>query len=81
MSTDARYILAYDVLSYLEPTPMQRDKDFLEEEYGGYFEFFNNGYSLYWDKPKYLLDRDVLQFLCADQIIERRDCELWEIIK
>jgi hypothetical protein len=80
MSTDAVYILAYDNQSYIEPTPMDRDMEYLEEKYGGYFEAFSHC-SLYWIKPKYLLPLDELCKLMADQVIERRDCELWKIIK
>ncbi len=51
MSSDARYILVYDVHGYLNKTPMQIDKEFLQDKFGGYFQFFNDGYSLFWDKP------------------------------
>lgn len=81
MSLDASYILVYDVLGYVEPHPAHIDYLYLYEEYGGYFNFFNHGYSVYWEKPKYLLPREDLEKLLADQVLERKDGERWEIIK
>lgn len=81
MSLDASYILVYDALGYGEPTPMKRDMEYLKNKHGGEFDIFDGGYSIFWWKPKYtLLDEDI-QDLMADQILERRDCERWEIIK
>lgn len=80
MSLDARYILAYENLGYVEPTPMDIDKKFLEDKYGGKVEFVESC-TLYWDKPKYTLSEEDIGNLLADQILERRDCELWRIVK
>ena len=81
MSTDARYILSYDVQNYVKPTPIQKDIAYLEEKYGGYVELFDNNYSLFWDKPKYLLPCKEIESLHADRILERRDSGHWDIIK
>lgn len=80
MSLDARYIFSYDALCYVEPTPMERDIYYLKEKYGGEFIYIGNE-TIFWDKPKYTLDQDELKILYADQILERKDCELWKIIK
>ena len=80
MSLDAQYLLAYDCLPYAKPTPMEKDIEFLENEYGGKVEYLTSD-TLFWDKPKYTLHEDDLKKLKADQIMERKDCELWVIIK
>lgn len=80
MILDARYIFVYENLPYLSPTPMEKDKEYLEKEHGGYFEKIDHS-TLYWDKPKYLLTQDDFDKLLADQILERKDCELWRIIR
>jgi hypothetical protein len=80
MSLDARYILVYDNLDYLEPTPMERDKKFLEDNFGGEVEFMECC-TLFWDKPKYILSQEDIDSLQADQVLERRDGELWDIVK
>lgn len=77
MSTDAEYILDYYCNGYLEPTPMQRDKEYLESNYGGRVEFIASSIS-YWQKPKYCLDEEDFKKLLADRILEKRDCELFE---
>lgn len=80
MSLDARYLLVYDDLPYRSPTPMDKDIAYLAEEYGG--EFTTIRYTnIFWDKPKYTLLPDKVKNLLADQILERKDGELWEIIK
>lgn len=81
MSLDANYILSYDNQNYVSPTPMQIDKMFLKDKYGGYFMPFEDGYSVYWEKPKYTLLEEDLSNLLADRVLEKRDCEQWEIIK
>ncbi len=81
MSLDANYILSYDHQGYVEPTPMQRDMEYLEKEYGGAFTVFDDGYSIFWEKPKYTLLPEELKKLMADQVLEKRDCEMWRIIK
>jgi hypothetical protein len=80
MSTDARYLFAYYSLDYLKPTPMQKDFEYLHKEYGGDFVIINSCL-LFWDKPKYKLPSKEYNKLYADQILECKDCELWEIIK
>lgn len=80
MSLDADYIFSYYVHNYVEPTPMQKDIDYLKDKCGGYFEIIADG-SVYWNKPKYTLSREEFINLNADQILERKDCELWEIVK
>lgn len=81
MSLDARYILSYDSHRYVEPTPLQIDYEFLKNKFGGELLIFNNGDSIYWDKPKYTLPLEDIDLIRADQILERRDGELWKIIK
>lgn len=80
MSLDANYILSYINLPYVKPTPMEKDIQYLERKHGGHFDKINCS-TVYWEKPKYLLPKDELKHLLADQILERKDCELWEIIK
>lgn len=81
MSLDACYIFSYDCLPYCNPTPMDIDEKFLQDKYGGYFLSFDNGCSLYWDKPKYTLEEEDLSNLLADRVLEKKDCQQWEIIK
>lgn len=81
MSLDASYILVYDKHSYSHPLPMDEDKEFLLNEYGGDFQEFDHGFSIYWEKPKYTLPRDEIKNLYADQILERKDGEIWVNIK
>lgn len=80
MSLDACYIFVYNVLPYAGKTPMEIDISYLRDKYGGYFSFVD-GTTVYWGKPKYTLLRDEFKNLMADQILERKECELWEIIK
>lgn len=80
MSLDANYLLVYDNLSYASPTPMAKDIEYLETLHGGHFEFVQ-ATTVYWEKPKYRLHPNEVQCLLADQVIERLDCERWEIIK
>lgn len=81
MSLDASYILSYDNLHYLEPTPMQKDIEYLKKEYGGAFTVFDHGNSIFWEKPKYTLLPEEFKKLMADQILEKRDGDLWTIVK
>ena len=80
MSLDARYILSYDCLPYVTPTPMQKDKMYLLEKYGGEFIEIGWEYDIFWNKPKYTLLPEDLKVLLADQVLEKRDCEYWKII-
>ena len=80
MSLDARYILCYENLPYIEH-PREKDIKFLNEKYGGYFDVFDCGNSVYWDKPKHTLPSEEIESLLAGRILEKRDCELWEIVK
>jgi len=81
VSLDANYILSYYINDYVYPPPMKKDIDYLRDKYGGSFLYFNNGYSIYWEKPKYTLPFHEYKELFADQILEKKDCELWEIVK
>lgn len=38
-------------------------------------------HSLFWDKPKYALPDEEYQNLLAEQILKKKDCEKWEIVK
>ena len=80
MSLDARYILRYDCQSYVAPTPMAKDIEFLKKEYGGEFIEIGWEYDLFWDKPKYTLLSEEIKKLHADQILEYRDCDMWRDI-
>jgi hypothetical protein len=80
MSLDANYILVYDNLPYAIPTPMEKDIQYLRDKFGGEFIYIDST-SIFWEKPKYTLLMDEYSKLHADQILERRDCELWKIIK
>lgn len=80
MSTDGDYIFAYEALPYLEPTPSQKDIEYLKEKYGGEFQRFGCG-NVFWEKPKYTLLNSDIENLNADQIFERKTCEMWEKIK
>jgi hypothetical protein len=79
MSLDAVYILSYYNLGYIEPTPMQIDVRYLEENFGGKCEYIDCS-TIYYDKPKYTLLPEQIEKLLADQILERKDCELWTIL-
>jgi hypothetical protein len=80
MSLDARYIFVYDVQGYVGKSPMDIDKDYLKEKFGGEFEYID-GYSVFLNKPKYTLLPHEIDNLHADQVLERQDGELWKIIK
>lgn len=80
MSLDARYLLVYETLGYVGETPMEKDIHYLQSNYGGSFEYVDCT-SVFWDKPKYILLPNELEKLYADQILERRDGELWKIVK
>ena len=80
MSLDADYILVYDNLGYVPPTPMVMDTMQLQEKYGGCFQWVTET-TIYWHKPKYTLPPEEVVKLYADQVLERKDCELWKIIK
>lgn len=80
MSADGEYILYYDNLPYVEPTPMELDSRFLNDTFGGQIERINC-HCIYYNKPKYLLsDEDIIN-LNADQILESRNGEIWKIVK
>lgn len=81
MSLDARYLLVYEALYYISPTPIEKDIKYLKNKYGGEFYDIDGRFSIYWDKPKYTLPEEEYDKLHADQILERKDCELWKIIK
>ena len=80
MSLDARYILRYDCHSYLSPTPMDKDKEYLINKYGGELVPIGWEYDLFYEKPKHLLLPEDIKNLLADQVLEYRDCEQWEDI-
>lgn len=80
MSTDAKYLLVYDMLPYASPSPMEKDIAYLEEKYGGKIIHLE-GYTYFWDKPKHTLLEEEIEKLHADQVIERQDDLLWEIRK
>jgi len=79
MSLDAEYILYYCLLD--DSSTMEKDKQFLKNEYGGYFFDFSYGRSFYWEKPKHLLLPEDLGKLGANQILEKQDCDIWRQIK
>lgn len=82
MSVDAVYILVYEPNNYLSPTPMEKDRQYLLEKWGGEFEEIGgSAFNIFWRKPKYRIYLHELKNLMADQILERVDCELWEIVK
>lgn len=82
MSLDSRYILKYQTLPYAEPTPMQKDKEYLETKYGGEVVKFDIYESYYYDKPKYELDEEDIKQLKADQVLRcNDDDDTWHIIK
>lgn len=80
MSLDATYILVYWNLNYVQPSPMAIDFSYLSKKYGGKFTRITQT-DIYWDKPKYTLHPDEFKNLKADQILEKKDCDLWEIVK
>lgn len=80
MSTDATYILSYDALDYLCPTPMQKDINYLKEKYGGYFERIGH-HDTYWEKPKHTLLQEEIDSLYADAVLEKKSCDQWKIVK
>lgn len=80
MSLDAEYILDYFSQECIDPKPWDIDKKYLEETHGGHvvkvaYDVF------YYEKPKHrLLPEDIKQ-LNADRVLEKIDCDLFEIIK
>lgn len=80
MSTDAQYLLVYDSVYEEKDHPKHRDIQYLKEEFGG--DFINLDCStVYWDKPKHTLLPEQVKYLYAEQVLERIQCEFWEIIK
>jgi len=80
MSSDARYLFIYESLPYESPSPIELDIEYLSEKYGGIFTDIDGRFSIFWDKPKYTLSRREFLKLNCDQIFERKDCELWELV-
>lgn len=80
MSLDANYLLVYDSLPYIGSTPMERDIEYLKENFGGEFIYVDHT-TIFWNKPKYTLLPTEFKKLEADQILERKDCENWKIVK
>lgn len=80
MSLDAKYLLIYYNLPYVSPPPMALDIDYLTSKYGGNVNYIEST-TIYWDKPKYTLLPEDIANLYADQVLERKDGDLWEIIK
>ena len=78
MSLDARYILQYDTQAYIPPTPMDKDKNFLESEYGGECVQIGSEFTVFWDKPKYTLLPEDVEKLMADQVLELLDGGIWK---
>jgi hypothetical protein len=79
VSLDAKYLFCYEPFLYLEH-PKLNDIAYLRDKYGGEFIEVDLD-TIYWDKPKFTLPETDISNLMADQILERKDCELWEIIK
>ena len=80
MSTDAIYILDYTILGYISPTPMEKDIEYLEKKYGGAVNYIDCC-TICWHKPKYTLLPEEYENLLADRVLEKRDCELFEVVK
>jgi hypothetical protein len=81
MSLDAKYILSYENLYEEKRHPRNKDIEYLKHKYGGEFIIFDYGNSVYWDKPKHTLSPEYINYLSVDQLLEKKDCELWEIVK
>lgn len=81
MSLDARYILHYDCQSYIPPTPMEKDIEYLEKNFGGKVEKIGWEFDLFYDKPKHTLLQKEIDELYADQVLECLDCDIWRVIK
>lgn len=77
MSLDARYILRYDCHEYIPPTPMEKDRKYLEENFGGKCEQIGWEFDVFYDKPKHTLLPEQIAALHADQILEYTDCDKW----
>jgi len=80
MSSDGEYLLTYECQNYCKPTPMEKDKTYLEEKFGGELIVITE-FLLYYEKPKYRLYDEDLQKLCADQVFECVNGSHWEIVK
>lgn len=59
---------------------MEKDKVYLVEKYGGEFKEIGWEFDIFWQKPKYTLPSKDLGELCADQILECVDCDMWRDI-
>jgi len=79
MSTDAEYLLVYDSVYDEKDHPRHGDIQYLKEKYGGIFIQLGCS-TVYWDKPKHRLYEEI-EYLKAEQILERIQCEFWTIIK
>ncbi len=79
MSLDAEYIFHYDSLPINYKDMMNKDINYLKDKYGGCFVEFSTNF--YWEKPKYTLLPEEIKNLHSDQILQKKDMELWEIIK
>lgn len=78
MSLDAVYLLIYESLPYISPTPMEKDIQYLKNKYGGEFNDIDDRNTICWIKPKHKLPTKEYKKLHADQLFEREDCELWK---
>lgn len=74
MSRDGRYILSYEYQSYTSPTPMDKDKaTVLSQEPNVRFVELDNGFTIYFEMPKYTLLRSTVDKLRADKVFEACD--------
>lgn len=80
MSADGVYLLVYECHNYAEPSPMEKDKKYLLKEHWGRFIQLDEFLS-YWEKPKSRLDDEDYENLCADQILESVDGNIFTIIR
>ena len=81
MSTDGRYILSYEVQPYVEPTPMQSDKELVHKQSSD-VEFTDlDGWTVYFEMPKYTLLPDTIKGLKADNVFEAIDGDPFKEIK
>lgn len=81
MNENVHYIFAYSKESFVHGTPMFHDLQFLKNKNVGIFEIISNGYSLCWSGVEKPLVSEEIKHLRAAQIMERKEGELWKIIK
>lgn len=90
MSRDGRYILSYEYQSYVEPTPMEKDKERIQQQLNEYwpdappiaeFTELDSGFTLHFEMPKHTLLHETLTDLKADKVFKACDGEYYSEVE